>query len=214
MLIKHDLLALEGAVREQIQISFFFKTCLIFLLSSGVFIISAFADTLDKGIFAEIQTNKGKITVRLFYRKVPKTVANFIGLAEGTKSWIDVRTGQSQNTPLYRNLKFHRVIKNFMVQGGDPLGNGRGGPGYRFQDEFHPELKHNKAGILSMANAGPNTNGSQFFITHVPTPWLDNRHSVFGEVIEGMNVVNHIRQNDDLVGIRIIRKGKEAAAFK
>ncbi len=173
----------------------------------------AIGEPAGEGIFAEMKTNKGTIVLRLFFEKTPITVANFVGLAEGTKVWTDLRTGKQTSAPLYKNLKFHRVIKNFMIQGGDPLGSGRGGPGYRFNDEFRHDLKHDKPGILSMANAGPNTNGSQFFITHVPTPWLDNRHTVFGAVIEGMDVVNKIQKNDDLIGIRIIRKGAEAKAF-
>jgi len=130
---------------------------------------------------ATIKTNKGDIRLNLFADKTPLTVANFANLA---------RKGY------YNGLKFHRVIADFMIQGGCPQGTGRGGPGYTFADEFHPELKHDKPGVLSMANAGPNTNGSQFFITHVPTPWLDNKHSVFGQVIQGQDVVNKIRQGD------------------
>lgn len=172
------------------------------------------AQSSSAGLFAEMVTNKGIIKLRLFYEKVPLTVSNFVGLAEGTKSWKDMRTDKVMHESLYKNLKFHRVIKNFMIQTGDPLGNGRGGPGYRFKDEFVSSLKHNKPGILSMANAGQNTNGSQFFITHVPTPWLDNRHSVFGEVVSGMDVVNAIQQNDDLKEIRIIRIGEKAKRFK
>ena len=184
-----------------------------FILTMG-FHQNISAQSYSDGLFAEIVTNKGTIKLKLFFEKVPLTVANFVGLAEGTKSWIDVRNGKSMNKPLYQNLKFHRVIKNFMVQTGDPLGNGRGGPGYRFKDEFVRDLKHDKPGILSMANAGSNTNGSQFFITHVPTPWLDGKHAVFGEVISGMKIVNSIRQNDDLKGIKIIRVGKKAKNFK
>ena len=143
-------------------------------------------------IYATFKTSVGDIVVRLLAEKAPKTVENFVGLAEGTKEWTDPRTRRTEKKPLYDGTLFHRVIDGFMVQGGDPLGSGTGGPGYRFSDEFHPTLRHAKAGILSMANSGPNTNGSQFFITLVPTPWLDNKHSVFGEVVEGMDVVKKI----------------------
>jgi len=172
------------------------------------------AKNLPEGIYAKFDTIKGIITVKLFYQKVPKTVANFVGLAEGGKKWANQATRSWDKKPLYRNLKFHRVIPGFMIQGGDPMGNGTGGPGYTFEDEFSPDLKHDKPGILSMANRGPNTNGSQFFITHVPTPHLDNRHSVFGEVIEGMNVVNSINKGDILKKIDIVRIGKSAQAFQ
>jgi peptidyl-prolyl cis-trans isomerase A (cyclophilin A) len=143
-------------------------------------------------VYATLKTSMGDIVVELFDEKAPKTVANFIGLATGTKEWTDPKTGEKLKRPLYSGTIFHRVIPGFMIQGGDPLGNGTGGPGYRFEDEFHPELKHNKSGILSMANAGPGTNGSQFFITHKATPWLDGKHSVFGEVIKGQNVLDAI----------------------
>jgi peptidyl-prolyl cis-trans isomerase A (cyclophilin A) len=133
-------------------------------------------------IYAVFDTTEGKFKIRLFAAQAPKTVENFISLAEGTK------TGK----PFYDGTIFHRVIPDFMIQGGDPEGTGRGGPGYKFADEFHPELKHTKPGVLSMANSGPNTNGSQFFITVAATPWLDNRHTVFGEVIEGYPVVEQI----------------------
>ena len=138
------------------------------------------------------ETNRGTFKIKLFPDKAPKTVENFLGLAEGTKEWLDPKSGQKVKKRFYDGLVFHRVIKNFMLQGGDPLGNGTGGPGFRFEDEFHPDLKHNKPGILSMANAGPNTNGSQFFITVVPTPWLDGKHTIFGEVTEGYNIVEEI----------------------
>ncbi|MBI3071479.1 MAG: peptidylprolyl isomerase [Deltaproteobacteria bacterium] len=143
--------------------------------------------------FAVIETTMGTIKARLFEKEAPKTVANFIGLATGTKEWRDPKSGQTvKGRSLYAGTVFHRVIDGFMIQGGDPLGNGTGGPGYRFEDEFHPNLRHSKSGILSMANSGPNTNGSQFFITHRATPHLDNRHSVFGEVVEGLDVVDKI----------------------
>lgn len=141
---------------------------------------------------AIFDTNKGKFKIKLFADKTPKTVENFVGLVEGTKEWTDPKSGQKVKKPFYDGLVFHRIIANFMIQGGDPLGNGTGGPGYRFEDEFHPELTHNKPGLLSMANAGPNTNGSQFFITVVKCPWLDNRHTVFGEVVEGYDIVEKI----------------------
>jgi peptidyl-prolyl cis-trans isomerase A (cyclophilin A) len=141
---------------------------------------------------ATFDTSAGTFKIRLFEDKAPKTVANFVGLATGTKEWTDSRTGKASSQPFYDGLIFHRVIDGFMIQGGCPEGSGRGGPGYRFADEFGPGLKHDKAGLLSMANAGPNTNGSQFFITLAPTPWLDNRHAIFGEVVEGMDVVTKI----------------------
>jgi peptidyl-prolyl cis-trans isomerase A (cyclophilin A) len=144
-------------------------------------------------VHAEFATTEGSFKIRLFDQEAPETVANFVGLAEGTREWTHPGTReQMTNTPFYDGIIFHRVIKDFMIQGGDPLGQGIGGPGYKFKDEFHPSLRHSKAGILSMANAGPNTNGSQFFITLGPTPHLDNRHSVFGEVTEGMDVVRRI----------------------
>ncbi len=142
--------------------------------------------------YATLKTSMGDIVVRLFDDKAPKTVANFVGLATGTKEWIDPKTGAKVKRPLYSGTIFHRVIPDFMIQGGDPLGNGTGGPGYRFEDEFNPELRHSKAGILSMANSGPNSNGSQFFITVKATPWLDGRHAVFGEVVKGQEVVTAI----------------------
>jgi peptidyl-prolyl cis-trans isomerase A (cyclophilin A) len=143
-------------------------------------------------VYAEFVTSEGNFTIRLFDQEVPNTVANFVGLAEGSKEWTDPRTNQKAQQPYYDGTIFHRVIDGFMIQGGDPLGQGYGGPGYKFADEFHPSLRHSKAGILSMANAGPNTNGGQFFITLGPTPHLDNKHSVFGEVEGGMDVVRKI----------------------
>ena len=141
---------------------------------------------------ALFETNVGNFKIKLFPEHAPKTVENFVGLAEGTKEFTDVKTGEKTKRPFYDGLAFHRVIKDFMIQGGCPRGAGTGDPGYKFGDEFSPTLKHNKPGILSMANSGPNTNGSQFFITVVPTPWLDNRHTIFGEVTEGYSVVEAI----------------------
>jgi peptidyl-prolyl cis-trans isomerase A (cyclophilin A) len=143
----------------------------------------------DKGpLYATLKTSMGDIVIRLYEDKAPKTVANFVGLATGTREWTDPKTREKMKQPLYSGTIFHRVDPTFMIQGGDPLGTGYGGPGYRFADEFHPDLKHNKPGILSMANSGPNTNGSQFFITSRPTLGLDGRHSVFGEVVKGLEV--------------------------
>ena len=143
-------------------------------------------------VYAQFETTEGNFTIRLFDQEAPNTVANFVGLAEGTKEWTDPRTNQKVTEPYYDGIIFHRVIDGFMIQSGDPLGQGIGGPGYKFADEFHRSLRHSKPGILSMANAGPNTNGSQFFITLGPTPHLDNKHSVFGEVDSGMDIVRKI----------------------
>jgi peptidyl-prolyl cis-trans isomerase A (cyclophilin A) len=143
-------------------------------------------------LYAHFTTTEGNFTARLFDSETPNTVANFRGLAEGSKEWTDPRTGHKVKQPYYNGTIFHRVIDGFMIQGGDPLGQGTGGPGYTFADEFHPRLRHSKAGILSMANRGPNTNGGQFFITLAETPWLDNKHTVFGEITDGMDVVSRI----------------------
>ena len=166
--------------------------------------------TINDGIFATILTNKGSIVLQLEYQKTPVTVANFVSLAEGKNTFVTDE--KLKGKPFYNGLKFHRVLKNFMIQGGDPMGNGSGGPGYAFKDEF-TDLKHNKGGILSMANSGPASNGSQFFITHKDTPWLDGVHTVFGHVTEGMDVVNKIEQNDQIIKVTISRKGTQAAQF-
>jgi peptidyl-prolyl cis-trans isomerase A (cyclophilin A) len=143
-------------------------------------------------VYAHFTTSEGNFTARLFDAETPNTVANFTGLADGSKEWTDPRTGRKVKQPYFDGTIFHRVISGFMIQGGDPLGQGTGGPGYTFADEFNTNLRHTKAGILSMANRGPNTNGGQFFITLAPTPWLDDKHSVFGEIVDGMDVVNRI----------------------
>lgn len=147
---------------------------------------------LPPGVYAVMETSQGKITLELFEKEAPKTVANFIELAEGTKEWTDPKTRQKVKRPLYDGVIFHRVIPGFMIQGGDPLGNGTGGPGYQFEDEFSANLKFDRPGRLAMANAGRNTNGSQFFITEGSTDWLNNRHTIFGQVIEGQEVVKKI----------------------
>lgn len=165
---------------------------------------------LEKGLYAEIETNRGKILVQLEFEKTPLTVANFVGLAEGKIK----NTAKAAGIPFYDGLKFHRVIANFMIQGGDPLGNGMGAPGYFFKDECLPELKFTGPGVLAMANSGPKTNGSQFFITHVATPWLDMKHTIFGHVISGQDIVNATVQGDTIVHVKIIRKGKAAKKFK
>ena len=171
---------------------------------------------LADGLYAEINTTKGRILTKLEAEKVPLTVANFVGLAEGTKNYAKEpgEEPKKQDKPFYDGIVFHRVIPDFMVQVGDPQGTGRGGPGYRFRDEFDPSLKHDKPGTLSMANAGPGSNGSQFFITHKDTPWLDNRHSVFGYVVEGQDVVNKIEKGDKITSVKIQRVGEKAKAFK
>ena len=170
---------------------------------------NAFGKDLVDGVYAELETTKGKILIRLAYQRAPKTVMNFVGLAEGTKI-----SNKPAGTPFYDGIVFHRVIPKFMIQGGDPTGTGRGGPGYSFADEFHEKLRHTGPGILSMANSGPNTNGSQFFITHVATPWLDNKHSVFGKVVQGQDVVDAIVGGDKIIHVKILRIGEKAKKFK
>ena len=161
------------------------------------------------GLFATISTSKGEIKIELEFEKTPGTVGNFVGLSLGLISNSIKPLGEAY----YNGLKFHRVINDFMIQAGCPLGTGTGDPGYKFDDEFHSELKHDRPGVISMANAGPSTNGSQFFITHVETPWLDNKHTVFGNVIDGMDVVNSISQNDEIISVKINAVGDKAKAF-
>jgi peptidylprolyl isomerase len=167
---------------------------------------------MKDGLYAKITTPKGDILLSLYYDKTPLTVINFVGLAEGTLVYGGAE--KPTGTRFYDGLKFHRVIKDFMIQGGCPLGTGTGGPGYTFADEIVSSLKFNNAGILAMANAGPGTNGSQFFITHVPTPHLNGKHTIFGHVVEGQDVVNAIAQNDSIEKVEIIRVGDKAQAFK
>ena len=164
---------------------------------------------MQDGLYAKFNTSKGTILVALEYKKTPGTVGNFVALAEGNLE----NKVKPQGTPYYNGLKFHRVIPDFMIQGGCPQGTGSGNPGYQFDDEFHPDLKHDGPGILSMANAGPGTNGSQFFITHVETAWLDNKHTVFGKVVEGQDVVDAVAQGDLIESLEIVRVGAEADAF-
>ena len=161
------------------------------------------------GLFATISTSKGEIKIELEFEKTPGTVGNFVGLSLGLINNSIKPLGEAY----YNGLKFHRVINDFMIQAGCPFGTGTGDPGYKFDDEFHNELKHDRPGVISMANAGPSTNGSQFFITHLETPWLDNKHTVFGNVIDGMDVVNSISQNDEIISVKINAVGDKAKAF-
>jgi len=164
---------------------------------------------MQDGLYAKFNTSKGEILVALEFQKTPGTVGNFVALAEGNLE----NSVKSQGTPYYDGLKFHRVIPDFMIQGGCPQGTGTGNPGYQFEDEFHPDLKHDGPGVLSMANSGPGTNGSQFFITHIETAWLDGKHTVFGKVSEGQDIVNAIGQGDSIETMEIVRVGAEAEAF-
>ena len=164
---------------------------------------------MENGLYAKFKTTKGDILIQLEYDKTPGTVGNFVALAEGNLE----NSAKPQGEKYYNGLKFHRVIPDFMVQGGCPQGTGTGNPGYSFADEFHPDLKHDKPGILSMANSGPGTNGSQFFVTHVATPWLDNKHTVFGNVVEGQDIVDAIAQDDLIEDVEVIRVGDTAENF-
>lgn len=223
------------------------KLAAVALTAASLLLTTAHAADAERkladGLYAEMDTSKGKILLQLEFEKVPLTVANFVGLAEGTKHYVKWESPEqymednyvlneakrpvgkksaeehklkptAQNKPFYDGLKFHRVIPDFMIQGGDPLGSGMGGPGYAFKDEIDPSLKHSGPGIFSMANSGPGSNGSQFFITHKETPWLDGKHSVFGHVVEGQDVVNKIAGGDILKTVKIIRVGDKAKAFK
>jgi FKBP-type peptidyl-prolyl cis-trans isomerase len=182
----------------------------MFDLTHLAVLMSSPSENLEEGIYAEMNTSKGTILIKMEYQKTPLTCCSFVGLAEGK---ID-NSAKDKGVPFYDGLTFHRVISDFMIQGGDPDGNGMGGPGFRFPDEFDSSLIHDEAGILSMANAGPGTNGSQFFITHGPTPHLDGKHAVFGKVISGLDIVNSIAQGDKIDTLKILRVGDDAEAFK
>ena len=190
-------------------------TLTLLTLVSSLMTTKAADSKLADGVYAEFQTSKGKIVCQLEYEKTPLTVANFVGLAEGTKNYsTDGSAPKKQDKPFYDGLTFHRVIAGFMIQGGCPQGRGTGGPGYKFKDECKADLKHSGPGILSMANAGPVSNGSQFFITHVATPHLDGRHTVFGHVVEGQDVVDRIAIGDKITTLKIVRVGEKAKAYK
>jgi peptidylprolyl isomerase len=206
--MKRYYLKSEGEIVKLIKMAPLISMLILLAACSGDDGKSAQRPDLPDGLYAEIETSKGVILLALDFEKTPLTVMNFVGLAEGT---IPFKNRQAKF--FYDGLTFHRVIKDFMIQGGCPLGNGTGDPGYTFPDEFDPSLKHDKPGILSMANSGPNTNGSQFFITHVPTPWLDGKHTIFGHVVKGQETVNAIAQGDTIKKISIIRIGAKAQAF-
>ena len=184
-------------------------TLLISILTLNSCNMNNYSDLSD-GLYADLETSKGNIILELYYEQAPTTVSNFVALAEGNHPVVD---DQHEGKRYYDGLKFHRVIENFMIQGGDPTGTGSGGPGYQFDDEFNEELKHDGPGVLSMANAGPGTNGSQFFITHVETPWLDGKHSIFGKVNSGQDVVDKIEQGDIIKKVKVIRIGEPAKSF-
>jgi peptidylprolyl isomerase len=187
------------------------KYIYIIALSISSFSCVSSHPDLSEGLYAEINTNKGDMIVNLNFKETPVTVANFVSLSEGNNKEVNA---EYSGEKYYDGLIFHRVIENFMIQGGCPLGNGTGNPGYQFKDEFNDSLKHRGAGILSMANSGPNTNGSQFFITHKNTPWLDGVHTVFGKVVKGVEIVDSIKQYDTIKNVSIIRIGREAKSFK
>jgi peptidyl-prolyl cis-trans isomerase A (cyclophilin A) len=211
-------------MKKNLSVSILLIAVILFMFTASLPAGEAKKKTLKDGTYAIFDTSMGKIVCRLFTERAPKTTGNFIGLIEGTKAWKDPKTGKFVKRPFYDGLTFHRVIPNFMIQAGCPLGNGMGGPGFKFKDEFHPALKHYKPGILSMANSGRNTNGSQFFITEVPTPHLDAKHSVFGEVVEGMNIVRSIARVESkrnkplkpviMKKVTIERIGKKAEEMK
>ena len=185
-----------------------YMTLLLILgLSQATSHLGAQERSLEEGLYAKMVTSRGTIILALEYERAPLTVANFVGLAEGTI------VSPSKKAPYFDGLTFHRVVEDFMIQTGDPQGSGTGGPGYTFPDEFHPELRHANPGTLSMANRGPDTNGSQIFITHIATPWLDDRHAVFGHVVEGMDVVDAIEQGDKIVSVTILRVGRAAESY-
>lgn len=199
------------------------RKCILSILICTM-LISCGNNFKEKGLYAVIETNMGDMGFKLFYKKTPITIGNFVGLAEGTKEFVNIKSGEKEKRPFYDGLIFHRVIKRFVIQGGCPLKNGRGNPGYSFIDEFHPDLVHDKAGTLSMANSGPNTNGSQFFITLAPTPHLNRRHTVFGKIVFGQKVLNQIGNVEtdsrdkpmhdvEIESIKIRRIGSDANEF-
>lgn len=184
--------------------------CLLIVVSLGA--SSSAVAAQGEGLFAELHTARGVITIRLDFKRAPLTVMNFVGLAEGSIAWVDPKTEAQRKDPLYANLTFH-LVRDFMVQTGDPTATGKGSSGSTFADEINPELKHARAGVVSMANRGPGTNSSQFFITKRPAPWLDGHHTIFGEVISGLKLVDRIVQGDSLKKVVIVRRGNEARGF-